>query len=566
MVAALLVVGTLAAAMRPSDSSVQPTMQPTARDVASSEVNGAHEKVLGLQSLPLPSTTSQQIQVLSSIPQSIPVFGGYPMVLATATSPLKVNTDPLPLPILGVTIVICILMMLFEIGFGEKVLIALRLRNAAAAETKDEDTKSDAVKTSQVDEARSMCEKVVLFLAGCISAFVGELYYGIVVPFFPVEAVNRGIASDLIGLIIGAHALGVIVFGQFVPNLLRYHDPMAMLRATLLMQTVAMLGCGLSGGLQGTAFAVTFGVFRFLLGGLASITEMCAQAIAFRCAPYSKVPTVVAIFVAVRSLGPLFGSAVGSFIYPLPNGGWPAPFFVGAIVFVLLYFVFFTISAYTKRFDPIISTASVLTVLKVPLTWPCLLATPFLGFILTYALEPLYAPIYSSAPYFFSYQDIGLISGALPLGMSITVFLIATWMHEYTGPSLQQALGASCIFTGATLLGPSPILGGAIQPSTGLAIGALMLVGGGVGICVPTTPMFMLRILEREAGLTKAEVGGSLATTAGTMIMIGALVAPTVSSIVYNAVGFQWVTGGWALVYAGLYIPCALVLLRYNWA
>ena len=74
----------------------------------------------------------------------------------------------------------------------------------------------------------------------------------------------------------------------------------------------------------------------------------------------------------------------------------------------------------------------------------------------------------------------------------------------------------------------------------------------------------MLRILERDAGLTKAHVGGALAATSMTGMMTGAMIAPGVSSAVVAAFGFPVFTTYWAFVYIGLYLPCAIFLLKYN--
>lgn len=472
-----------------------------------------------------------------------------------------VNTNPISLVPLGVMVTCVIILLLYELMLGEPTL--KMLRNCGKPQKHATPLLNDPdAGNSQADEARSFCEKLTLFLLGCLGSFTGELYYGIIVPFFPVEVEARGIDPALIGILIACHAAGVIVFGQFAPNLLRWRDPLAIMRTTLLLQTSLSLACGLCGGLYGTAFGVTFGIFRFLLGGAATITEMCAQAIAFRCAPSDKIAAITATLVSIRTLGTLFAPTLGGVLYPI--GGFPLPFIAGSCVFLALWIALFATNACTLPMDPIISTASVLKVLKVCRIWPALLATPFLGFFLSFSMEPLYNPVYSSPPYNLGFQAIGLIAAAIPVGMIAVNIGVATWLYNYIGPSWGQLIGSVLIFIGALLLGPSPIFGSGLTPSIGLAIGALFVIGSGLGVCVPTTPIFMLRILEREAGLRKAEVGGSLATTAMTFIMLGALTAPTISSAIYAAVGFPAFTTGWAFIYVALYIPCAVLLWKYN--
>lgn len=52
----------------------------------------------------------------------------------------------------------------------------------------------------------------------------------------------------------------------------------------------------------------------------------------------------------------------------------------------------------------------------------------------------------------------------------------------------------------------------------------------GVGMCLPTNALYILRVMEKEAGLTKREVGGTLATISVGCANFGALLAPISTS------------------------------------
>lgn len=129
------------------------------------------------------------------------------------------------------------------------------------------------------------------------------------------------------------------------------------------------------------------------------------------------------------------------------------------------------------------------------------------------------------------------------------------------GPLPQQLLGAITITVLLLFLAPAFQ---SIAPSVGLMAGALLGIGLSTGLMIPTHPLLMMRILERDAGLTKDELGGALATTSTMFMMFGALVGPTVSSNILVAAGFARLTIYSAVFYAVVYLSCLFFLRSYN--
>jgi MFS family permease len=77
---------------------------------------------------------------------------------------------------------------------------------------------------------------------------------------------------------------------------------------------------------------------------------------------------------------------------------------------------------------------------------------------------------------------------------------------------------------GLLLLAPVP----PFVPSTALFAAAAALVGLGIGILSPSTPSFMLRILERDAGLHRRDVGGAIGSVVFFVMMLSALLGPPI--------------------------------------
>jgi len=364
-------------------------------------------------------------------------------------------------------------------------------------------------------------------------------------------------------LIVGCHAAGVITFGFFLPLLLRIFDPFALLRAGFLLQSCGALGCALCGYIsQKVAFAVLFSLIRFVLGGMALMCELASQAIAFRCVSADKAPVAMAGLIVIRSLGTTLSPTIGGALYPLASGGWPLPFFAAAMLFLLLYAALFATNAYAASMPPDTKSASVLQVLSSLGTW---FATGlfFLMFFGGLMLEPLYSPVLSQLPYAMGYSDIGLMASIFPISSLVAIIIgtivLRRILKEHTTP--HQIIGVSIIFVGYLALGNFFTL---VTPSTGLFVTGLVFVGGGCGFIIPSHPTIMLRILWRDKGLTKDELGGALAATTTTCLYIAGFIAPTAGSGVYDAVGFPALMTGLAIFFVAGAAICIALLYKYD--
>jgi hypothetical protein len=253
---------------------------------------------------------------------------------------------------------------------------------------------------------------------------------------------------------------------------------------------------------------------------------MTVTSIIFRIADVRMAAALQGFATSFRGMGAVVGSAIGGSLYGMSGGGYPMPFVVPALGFLLVHAILFCVSTYADAMPPVDSAASVLSVLRVWQAWPALIATPFLSLFGSYALEPLYAPLLLNKPYHLSFRHIGQVVSAIAAAQ-VTVTFVGAALLNCINAAAQQALGASCITLGFLLLGPSPLFGfGSNMHTTPLASGSLLLIGCGVGLVMPTHSLFMMRILQREAGLHKRQIGGAVATTTISTAMVGVRRAP----------------------------------------
>jgi len=465
---------------------------------------------------------------------------------------LTVNPDPLSWVVAVVLLCFFMLLPIFECSYGER--LQRWLRPTMLAQTGGE-----------VKDVRPFWHKMTVFMLSCMATFAGELYYSIIIPYLPSEVEDKGLAPAINGLLISCHALGVIVFSPFAPLLLRHYDPFALLRVVLSSESVFSLLCALCAGLSSVSFAVIFALLRFVLGGHAAVLAMCAQAIGFRMAPVRHVAGATAAIVATTTIGSMLGPMFGGLLYSAQPGGFALPFVVLACLFATLYVILYIVNTQGPGMAPIPSSASVVQVLTIWQVWVPLIASPFLVGVLPFLLEPLYNPVLSSAPYELGYKDIGFAASVSPVVATVTLILAGSWLHTKIGACAQQLLGGCVICLSALLLGPSPIFGSALPKSLALFIGALCLTGIGSAMVMPVNTIFILRIVERETGMTKDQMGGVASTLSTALLMISALIAPPVGSSLYGStLTFEWLTTGWAICFAAIFFPCVLFLCSYR--
>jgi len=366
--------------------------------------------------------------------------------------------------------------------------------------------------------------------------------------------------------LIGAHAFGNIIMVFFGPILLRYSNPVTLLRRTLLLLAPASLLLGCCAVLTGIAFAIAFCVLRVLVGALVSVVEMSAAACGFRLVSEDQIRVIVALQLIMRNLGTLLGPAFGGFIYPHPGAGWTLPYFVGSMIFVLLALITFLISYKLPLFEPRERTVSLMQLLRVLEVWPLLICNCLLGLFFAYMMEPLYNPIFSVAPYSLSYADIGLMASIIPLVQVVSMIFTTVFTRRVSdpGPSAQQMFGHLIITLGVILIGPSPIFFGLVNKSVGLSVGALSLLGVGGGMVILTQPTFMLRIMWRERGWTKDDLGGVNAAVGLASAMLGMLIGPTISSGLLPVIGFDWLSTGYVIMHVPAVMACANFLRQYS--
>jgi len=148
--------------------------------------------------------------------------------------------------------------------------------------------------------------------------------------------------------------------------------------------------------------------------------------------------------------------------------------------------------------------------------------------------------------------------------MVLSVPLIAGWLYTVTNANFQQGLGFVIHVVGILLQGPSLIFGSSIPKSATQIFVAMSLTGLGTAFALPMQSYFMLRIVWENAGVTKEDVGGSIASGQLFFGMLAGVVAPPIGGALYRAIGFPGLTTVYGLFFAAMYATLFVRLFPYG--
>jgi len=481
----------------------------------------------------------------------------------------------------------------FDLWMGKKLINTLALKlTGIDRSTLDDDSEAEEAEAGKADQAvvdakegmpavdedeeplsaadlrhenSSIKEKLgFLVFAICLPA-MGELYYGVIVPFFPGEAHVHGVEESWVGVILACHAVGVMAGCYVSPLLLRVLSPATVLRQTLIYQAAAASIEALTGGIPGSAgwaFGIVFALARTLFGVATGLNEVTAQSIVFRSIKKDMVGPVMGLFMALRTVATLVSPMIGSWLYDA--GGFELPFTAGAGFFIIFAWpMLIFLDAITPVTPGKLETMkSIEQVMRVPRMWVVLMI-PFGTRMWLYSLEGVWEGELKMRPYDLSISQIGYQVSVMPGAMAFGMFAIGGWMYFYIGANLQQAIGIVLGFLGFMFIGPSPLFSH-MEKSIGLLNGAMVMTGLGVGLTLVLQPVISLRLLWMEARMTKADVAGSLAASQLICAMVGMIIAPILGSAMVDAIGFPWTTTILALVVMVVLIPVMWLLLKYS--
>lgn len=170
----------------------------------------------------------------------------------------------------------------------------------------------------------------------CLINLFANSAYSSIAPFYPYEAVKKGLPTECLGFIFAGYSLSMCVFAPLFGALLNKVGRKNVLILGCLCESIAMFCFGLFVYIQDP---LTYGIMSFLCRVIEGFGNGCLNSatssiISFNYA--DNMGNLMGLTQTFTGLGMLAGPIFGSILYE--SGGFKLPFFVtGALLFVLIF-------------------------------------------------------------------------------------------------------------------------------------------------------------------------------------------------------------------------------------
>ncbi|KAG8582734.1 hypothetical protein GDO81_008184 [Engystomops pustulosus] len=392
---------------------------------------------------------------------------------------------------------------------------------------------TDITPENNTSGSRKLSRNQVLTLISTASLNLSSMIcYSILGPFFPQEAVKKGVSNTMVGFIFGCFALfnflSSLIFGKYIVQI----GAKFMFVAGLALSGVATVLFGLlDKAPDGTVFIVMCFLVRSVdaVGFGASITA--SFSILAKAFP-NNIATAMGCLEIFTGLGLVLGPPIGGILYQ--TFGYEIPFIaIGCFVLLMIPLNIFVLPEY----DSLPGKDSFWTLVKLPkimlMSFIIFSLSACLGF-----LDPTMS-LFVIETFQLKVGYVGLVFLGLALSYSLSSPLLGLISDKL--PELRKwllifgSLGtAMCFF----MLGPAPIFH--IESKLWLFILVLVLDGFCIGLCgIPVYPEMLSAAYENgfEEGLSTL---GLISGLFSAMWSTGSFVGPTFGGFLSEKINFKW--------------------------
>ena len=118
--------------------------------------------------------------------------------------------------------------------------------------------------------------KIILGCLCLVNLFANSAYSSIA-PFYPIEAVKKGVPTSLHGIVFAAYSISMAIFSPLFARLLNTHGPKRVLIVGCVCEGISLIVFGLFDYIQGpTGYAICSFMCRFLEGfGFGCLNSSC---------------------------------------------------------------------------------------------------------------------------------------------------------------------------------------------------------------------------------------------------------------------------------------------------
>jgi len=371
---------------------------------------------------------------------------------------------------------------------------------------------------------------IILLLAGVSLSLLS--------PFYPSEALQKGVSVTQSGIVMGTAFLATLVFSPFCG---KYIHMLGARKFLLVGSAICGTGNLVFGFLNevngGNAFFWSSMVVRVVIALGESAMTPAAYALAGQQVQQENQGKAIALAESFFGAGTIFGPSLGGFLYEI--GGFRSPFLVAGITLLVMSAVcVFLLEDKTDLYTSLQTEQSV--------SWKQILLCPGVMiscFGLTFAgsswswyqatLEP-----YLKNSYGLTSSQTGLVFTAFGTAYTICNPLLGYISDKGMDGLLMLIVGNSIIATAFFFLGPVPQLS-ALAGHLWLTVTSITFQGVGSSFSYLGSLLLMMKS-TREAGLPETEQVSSMVSSLWVVSdMLGGYVGSILGSVVYDHLGFE---------------------------
>jgi MFS family permease len=385
----------------------------------------------------------------------------------------------------------------------------------------------------------------------------------ILAPFYPGEALSKGVSQDVIGFIFSSHPLASFVFSLILGKMMNIWGRRKLLIIGLVLQSIGLIVFGAVIFINSQALFIAISIVARVFQGLGLASYLT---IAYAYIPLlypNLVEKKIAMMEMLTGMGLMLGPLLGGVLYTV--GGYQTPFYtMAAIFFVVIPLMWKNLppenynppdksdillqsEKENKKPQKTLSLIKFLTNRRIFCTF--LIVT--LSDCMLCFLEPTLSPhleSYTSSTLLISFLfSIGTIFYVIFMG-------IISFFPKSIDRRLWMILGTFLLSISSFLLGPEPLL--SLPHSICWPIISMCILGTGMSFCVlPAIPEF----IDIGSGLTndeeKERVGDMASGLFNSAYSAGAFLGPIIGGVLVNEFNFSRAEG-----YMGLVILAVLVI------
>ncbi|XP_057300992.1 MFS-type transporter SLC18B1-like [Hydractinia symbiolongicarpus] len=374
--------------------------------------------------------------------------------------------------------------------------------------------------------------------------FCSSCALGMISPFFPRKASEKGCSKTTIGLIFSVHPLVIFLFSPIVGKMIPYIGPKFCLIGGCTVEGASLILFGFAIHLPN---GIPFILFCFCIRIITALGSACTltASLTFTATLFKdNLNTVNGIVESSFGAGFMAGPAIGGILYKV--GGFTLPFLVlGLCVICLIFSLIFILPSSKELQDDCshhhdVTESSLIKVLLVPGVLIMTSVNIMIGIANTFFDTTLANHINSITNNTLSVMQIGFFF-LIPSGFyTFSAPIVGVVADKLNAGRSFMVIGSFLCFAGYMFIGPSPLVRYVVPAHLWVVCISLAVIGITVSLCfVPVISHMQESAID--AGFEDNLVTASLVSGIWNgSLSIGNTVGPTFAGIFTDHFGFPW--------------------------